>query len=70
MGERGEQAAIMDDNSKSEGKKSIAMAVYTDVLHPAMTSVGNILALPFQAIDAALSSAKLWVAEKQYNFAR
>lgn len=60
----------MDDKSKSEGKQNVIMAAYNDALHPAMTSIGNILALPFQAIDVALSKPRLWVAEKQYSYER
>lgn len=53
-----------------ESAKEVAKEVYGDALKPAVKSVGNIIALPFQAIDAALSKPKLWVAEKQYNYER
>ncbi len=44
--------------------------VYKDGIKPSVQAVGSIVALPFQAIDAALSKPKLWVAEKQYNYER
>jgi len=53
-----------------ESTKAVAVEAYKDTLHPGFRAVGNIIALPFQAIDAALSKPKLWVAEKQYNFER
>jgi len=53
-----------------ESAKAVAVETYRDSLHPAMQAAGNVIALPFQAIDIALSKPKLWVAEKQYNFER
>ena len=53
-----------------ETAKAVAVEGYKDVLHPTFKAVGNILALPIQAIDAALTKPKLWVAEKQYNYER
>lgn len=51
-----------------EAAKAIAVEGYSDTLKPTFKSIGNILALPFQAVDAALAKPKLWVVEKQYNF--
>ena len=51
-----------------ESAKAVAVEGYNDTLKPTLESIGNIIALPFQAIDAALAKPKLWVAEKQYNF--
>lgn len=53
-----------------ESAKAVAVEGYNDTLKPALNSIGSILALPFQAVDAALTKPKLWVAEKQYNFER
>lgn len=50
--------------------KEVVQQIYSDALHPTMQAVGNIIALPFQAVDAALSKPKLWVAEQQYNYER
>lgn len=60
----------MAENTLAENAKEVAKEFYSDALHPTMQAVGNIVALPFQAVDAALSGPKLWVAEKQYNFER
>ncbi|MBR5614154.1 MAG: DUF4393 domain-containing protein [Clostridia bacterium] len=51
-----------------ESAKAVAVEGYNDTLKPTFKSIGNIIALPFQAIDVALAKPKLWVAEKQYNF--
>lgn len=51
-----------------ESAKAVAVEGYNDMLKPTLKSVGNIIALPFQAIDAALEKPKMWVIEKQYNF--
>lgn len=36
--------------------KEVVQQIYSDALHPTMQAVGNIIALPFQAVDAALQS--------------
>lgn len=46
----------------------VVKEVYKDEVKSTVEAVGNIVALPFQAIDAALSPAKLWVNEKKYNY--
>ena len=51
-----------------ESAKAVVVEGYNDMLKPTLKSVGNIIALPFQAIDAALEKPKMWVIEKQYNF--
>ena len=51
-----------------ESAKAVAVEGYNDMLKPTLKSVGNIIALPFQAIDTALEKPKMWVIEKQYNF--
>lgn len=53
-----------------EAAKAVAVEGYKDTLQPTLKTVGGIIALPFQAIDAALSKPKLWVAEKHYNYER
>lgn len=53
-----------------EAAKAVAVEGYKDTLQPTLKAVGSVIALPFQAIDAALSKPKLWVAEKQYNYER
>ena len=59
-----------DNEILSGGVKEVIGEIYSDAVHPAMKAIGDIVALPFQAIDAALSSPKLWVLERQYNFER
>lgn len=59
-----------DEKIIPKGAKEVIGAVYSDAVHPTMKAVGNIVALPFQAIDAALSKPRLWVLERQYNFER
>lgn len=51
-----------------ESAKAVVVEGYNDMLKPTLKSVGSILALPFQAVDAALEKPKMWVIEKQYNF--
>ena len=53
-----------------EAAKAVAVEGYKDTLQPALKAIGAVIALPFQAIDAALSKPKLWVAEKHYNYER
>ena len=53
-----------------EAAKAVAVEGYKDTLQPALKAVGSVIALPFQAIDAALAKPKLWVAEKQFNYER
>ncbi|MBE6567764.1 MAG: DUF4393 domain-containing protein [Ruminococcaceae bacterium] len=53
-----------------EAAKAVAVEGYKDTLQPMLKAVGSVIALPFQAIDAALSKPKLWVAEKHYNYER
>lgn len=53
-----------------ESAKAVAVETYKDTLHPALQAAGSIIALPLQAVDAALSKPKLWVAEKQFNYER
>lgn len=62
----------MDDKKSiiSDGAKEVIGELYSDALKPTMQAVGSIVALPFQAVDAALSVPRQWVLEKQYNFER
>ena len=46
----------------------VVKEVYKDGVKPTVEAVGNIVALPFQAIDAALSPIKIWVEEKKFNY--
>lgn len=64
---------MVDDFGKEmalEAAKAVAVEGYRDALQPAFKAAGAVFALPFQAIDAALSRPKLWVAEKQNNYER
>ncbi len=47
-----------------------AKEIYKDVAKPTLKSVGNIIALPFRAIDAALSPIKKWIDTKNNNYER
>lgn len=51
-----------------ESTKEISKEVYTDLLKPTATAIGNIIALPFKAIDAALSPIKKWIDNKNHNY--
>lgn len=64
--------ATKEDIAKSavESADKLAVEVYKDTLAPTAKAIGNIVALPFQAIDAALAKPKMWVAEQQYNYER
>lgn len=53
-----------------EAAKAVAVEGYKDTLQPSFKAIGGIVALPFRAIDAALSKPKLWVEEKYYNYER
>ena len=53
-----------------ESAKAVAIEGYNDTFKPALKSIGNVVALPFQVVDAVLTKPKLWVAEKQYNYER
>lgn len=53
-----------------EAAKAVAVEGYKDTLQPTFKAIGSVVALPFQAIDVALSKPKLWVAEKHYNYER
>lgn len=53
-----------------EAAKAVAVEGYKDTFQPAFKAIGSVVALPFQAIDVALSKPKLWVAEKHYNYER
>ena len=57
--------------SKNDIKSTLsetAKEIYDDVAKPTLKSVGNIIALPFRAIDAALSPIKRWIDTKNYNY--
>lgn len=53
-----------------EASKAVAVEGYKDTLHPTLKAIGSVVALPFRAIDVALSKPKLWVEEKYYNYER
>ena len=59
---------MVEDANKNNDK--LLIEVYKDAISPAAKEVGKMVSLPFQAINAALSGAKIWVAEKQYNYDR
>ena len=62
---------MCDKNSKEtiiSVVKDLANEVYTDVAKPTLKSVGNIISLPFKAIDAALTPLKKWIDTKNYNY--
>lgn len=48
--------------------KEITKEIYTDLLKPTTKAIGNIIALPFKAIDAALSPIKKWIDNKNHNY--
>ena len=60
----------MDINTGIHNNEKLLNAVYNDALSPAAKEVGKILALPLEVINAALSGARVWVAEQQYNYDR
>ena len=51
-----------------EATKAVVTEGYKDLLQPTFQSVGNVIALPFQAVEIALEKVRLWVVEKQYGF--
>jgi len=53
-----------------EPVKIIAEKLYDDVAHPALQTVGEIIKVPFDVVDAALTPVKIWVEEKRYNYKR
>lgn len=59
-----------EDTNKNNELEKLPIEVYKDAISPAAKEVGKMVALPFQAINAALSGARIWVAEKQYNYER
>ncbi len=54
----------------NEFVKQTAGKLYDDIAHPALEAAGNIVALPFQAIDAALSPIKFWIDKTNYDRTR
>ena len=61
---------MVEDTNKNNNIEKLSVEVYKDAISPAAKEAGKIIALPFQAINVALSGAKIWVAEKQYNYER
>lgn len=61
---------MAEDINKNNDNEKILIEVYKDAISPVAKEVGKMVALPFQAINAALSGARIWVAEKQYNYER
>lgn len=53
-----------------EPVKNIAEKLYDDVAHPALQTAGEIIKVPFDVVDAALTPVKIWVEEKRYNYKR
>jgi len=51
-----------------ENTKEFVKDVYKDLAKPALNSIGNILSLPFKAIDAALTPIKKWIDKKNFNY--
>lgn len=60
------QASAKEKNTKA--KQEIVKTLYNDLLKPTTTTLGKIIALPFQAIDAALTPLKQWINNKNNNF--
>lgn len=61
---------MAEDINKNNDNEKVLIEVYKDAISPAAKEVGKMVSLPFQAINAALSGARIWVAEKQYNYDR
>lgn len=53
-----------------EAISTVAKSTYDDVAHPTLHAIGSLIGLPWQAVDAALTPAKIWIAEKKYNYER
>lgn len=61
---------MVEDTNINNDIEKLSVEVYKDAISPAAKEVGKMVALPFQAINVALSGARIWVAEKQYNYER
>lgn len=53
-----------------EAVKVVAEKAYDDLAHPALQTAGEIIKVPFDVVDAALTPVKIWVEEKRYNYKR
>lgn len=61
---------MKDSNSKKciESSKEVAKEIYRDLAKPTVKAIGNIISLPFRAIDAALTPMKKWIDNKNFNY--
>ena len=51
-----------------DSAQEIGKSLYNDLLKPTVTTLGNIISLPFKAIDAALTPLRQWIDNKNYNY--
>jgi len=61
----------MEDEIKDimvESTTKVVTQAYEDIAHPILKSIGNIVSLPFKAIDAALTPIKKWVDKRNFNY--
>lgn len=60
-----------ENNTKEilvDSAKELAKEVYSDIAKSTIKSIGNIISLPFKAIDAALTPIKKWIDKKNFNY--
>jgi hypothetical protein len=55
-------------NVMVETASKVTAQAYEDVAHPILKSIGNIVSLPFKAIDAALTPIKKWIDNRNFNY--
>ena len=55
-------------NIMAESATKVATQAYEDIASPILKSIGNIVSLPFKAIDAALTPIKKWIDKKNFNY--
>ncbi len=48
--------------------QELVKSSYNDLVHPTVKAVGEIVALPFQAVSAALTPLKVWIAHKNHSY--
>lgn len=59
-----------NETNLNKNNEKLVLEIYKDAISPAAKEAGEIIALPLKAINVALSKAKLWVEERQYNYER
>ena len=62
----------MEDNTIKdimiESATKVTTQAYEDIAHPILKSIGNIVSLPFKAIDVALNPIKKWIDKRNFNY--